>query len=275
MNGFCAPNIADPFTEADLSLIGEGRFTHAKLRDYHTREHIAQLARWGVRDTLTMLPDLYPGKKLDQHIKDCWRTILAVYPFCNIFLTGNEPNEDSSGWRGNPWVYQSHMRYILVRLFERAANMGIRIYFVLPPLSYSPKFFGGELDEWKKAFSTRPDQAGKIASLVEMHHYAGANCYWEYPKYMLDGSYGMSWQDVASWSGLRVIITEYGFSGFATGKVESAEAHAIMAEQYPMYLREVHSRGAAGAFVFHVGGTDGWAAFRIPLAAARALATAL
>ena len=287
MNGFCAPNDIRPFTESDLAVISAGRFTHAKIRDYHGLAHIGQLAGVGVRHILTMFPDLYPGKKLDAHIEDCWHTIKSVWPLCNIFLTANEPNEDSSGWRGQPWVFASHLRFVLVRIFERAANAGMVLYFVLPPLSYAPKFFGEELQGWKDAFSKHPDKDGLVPSLTSMHQYAGANCYWEYQKYMLDGAYGMSWQDVAQWAGgpdplhpgiwvpKSTIVTEFGYSGFHTNKEKNrARAHATMAKQYPQYHRENAKRGAAASFVFAVGGTEEWDRFAISTEVASSISQA-
>lgn len=270
MTGFCAPNIIDPFTRSDLAVVRAGRFGYAKLRHYHTRDHVAQLRAVGVNGFLAMFPDLHPGDDLDEHVDKCWETILATYPLCNIWQTANEPN-DPKEWRGQPWIYQSHMRYVMERVQAKAKEARIQIYYVLPPLAYTPEQFGEELQEWKDAFVYK-DRPPGVESLVDMHDYAGANCYWEYPKFMLDGAYGMAWQDVAAWSGLPPIILEYGYSGHHTLKEpDPVKAHAIMRAQYPVYVATAKKRGAVAEFVFHVGGTSHWVRYAIPDSVARSM----
>lgn len=268
MNGFCAPNKIGPFSASDLAVIKAGHFQGAKLRSYHDAANIEQLLSVGVSFFIGMWPDFYTGDSWQAHAEHCWQTVLRQYPYTNIWQTGNEPNQPEA-WENMPWQYANYLTTIVKYVEAKAEAAGMTIYYILPPLSYAPDRWP-KLGRWRAAFMTRPDKDGTIPSLVEHHHYAGANSYWQYDKFLLDGSYGMNWQDVGIWTKLPVIQVEYGYSGGERQNSNMPEIHAEMANMYPFYVRECHTRGSLGSFVFQVGG-ENWPQFALPLVAARAL----
>lgn len=280
MNGFCAPNRLEPFNQVELDIIKAGNFQTAKLMDYHTMAHVSQLRAVGVGHFLARLPTLNntADLKLDRHINKCWDTVVELYQggACNIFQVDNEPNRlrDELGWRNLLGVYSSHMRYVMRTLQARCDARGWKVYWVLPPLSYAPALWD-ELNLWKTTLTVPPDHEGKVKPLAGYCDYAGANCYWQYERFMLDGSYGMAHGDVHNWSGLPVIVVEYGYTGYllirAGAPVTMAQVYATMRKQYRPYVLESARRGVAASYVFQVGGTEDWAGLAIPLNVAKTL----
>lgn len=269
MKGFCAPNVEGLFSEQALRIISAGRFASAKIRGYHDKANILSLMDVGVRHFLSMWPDFKQGQKWQDHADKCWATIERQYPLCNIWVVGNEPND--ADWVDKHWEYATYMMAVLRDVKSRADARSWAIYFVLPPLSYAPRLWP-KLNDWREAFTMRPDPHAPDPAFREYCQYAGANCYWEFPGRMLDGSFGMLWQDVARWARLPTIITEFGYSGLQTGRVGPDVGHALMAKQYPAYIAEAHRRGAVAEYLFDVEGTDDWAGFNIPVEVAGALA---
>jgi hypothetical protein len=287
VKGCCAPNDKRPFTREELETIRIGRFDSVKLFWYHDLDNVRQLQRLhapadpsrllpaynGPQHFLGRLPDLAPGEDLEPYTDKCWLAIRDLRPVCNIWQTFNEPNlpEAVGGWGAHAWEFQFYMRENLRTLKQRAFEHGFEFYTALGPLCYAPDYWH-ELNIWRTALTTRPDKDQLTPALHEYHNYACANTYWQYPGRMLDGSYGMNWQDVQNWTGLPVIVAEWGYTGYTLTadwterpKTTMKEVHSTMAEQYPAYAAEIKRRGAVGSYVFQVGGTADWRGLAIPL----------
>ncbi len=242
---------------------------------YHTAHNVEQLKEVGVKQFIARFPELKIGQKWLPHSRACIAVVAKLYPVgVRLFQTGNEPN-DVTAWGSHGWDYTFYMRYVMrdVETYCKVQHMeigvGKDIGFILPPLSYAPALWN-MLSLWQHAFTSRPDKDHLIPALSEYHQYAGANCYWQYPKYLLDGSYGMSFGDVQNWARLPVHVVEYGYSGSLVG-VQGQELWGQMAKDYPLYVQETEKRGAKSAHVFLVGGTKDWAGLSIPGQVAQAL----
>jgi hypothetical protein len=275
MNGFCAPNVKGPFSAGDLNVVRAGQFESAKLMDYHTQDNLRQLQDAGVTHFIQRLPELKVGQKWLEHAHNCTAVLDRMYPACKLYQAGNEPNQPEA-WGDRGWEYQFYMRYVMRDIqtwcSDHGIVYGVDIEFILPPLSYAPALWRN-LNLWKGALTQRPDHEQKIPALKEYMQYAGANCYWEYPKFMQNGSYGMSFSDVHNWAGLPVHVLEYGYSAYLLGTPYPALWRQMQID-YPAYIDAAESGGALSSHVFLVGGTADWSGLSLPIVVAEVIGSA-
>ncbi|HYP40433.1 MAG TPA: hypothetical protein VEX13_08725, partial [Chloroflexia bacterium] len=249
-----------PFSPEDLGLI-RGTFNGMKLmvgnnvldaegrpdpaRWVHRPEDLAALRAVGVRHFLIRLPDSGrpDGRRplFSEYVAECVPVMEAFFAAGEReFQLDCEPNEQAA-WQGAgaEWVYQAFLRDVIREL--RSLCPWARIG--LAPLSYSPKWFGGPLDQWKRAFSEALYEKGvKVAPpLCSLFDFACANCYWQSPEKITDLGYGAGFREVRSWSGLPVVITEWGNSLCDKKPVPPPieEIRTAMCREYPQWLHQV------------------------------------
>lgn len=264
-----------PITADDLTLF-KGTFKAAKLMVgnnpdpthwIHKPADVKRLRAAGATHIIMRLPD--SGREdgtrphFDTYADECERVVKAfnnAQVGVSEFQLDNEPQEQRA-WQAkdSEWVYQAFMRDVLKELRKRCPNTR----FGLAPLSYSPKYFGGPLDNWKKAYSTKlGDGTRPLCSLFD---FACSNVYWQFPKQLKDPSFGGSFQDVRNWSGLPVVITEWGNSlCHAQTPPHRNTIIATMRNEYPEWLGWLATFNYVEAtYVFILGGTNDWDGFRV------------
>jgi hypothetical protein len=264
-----------PITQEDVTLF-RGTFEAAKLMVgnnpdphhwIHKPEDVQRLRAAGAKHILMRLPDSgrADGKRphFTTYASECEQVVKAfnnAQVGVSEFQLDNEPQEQLA-WqeKDSQWVYQAFMRGVLRELRNRCPNAR----FGLAPLSYSPKYFGGPLDKWKEAYSTRlGDGTRPLCSLFD---FACSNVYWQFPKHLKDPSFGGSFQDVRKWSGLPVVITEWGNSiCHAAPPPHRNTIIAAMRKEYPEWLGWLATfQYVEAAYVFILGGTEDWEGFRV------------
>jgi hypothetical protein len=264
-----------PITKGDIDLFS-GTFEAAKLMVgnnpdpqhwIHTPEDVKRLRAAGATHILMRLPD--SGRpdgtrpNFMTYASECEQVVKAfnnAQVGVSEFQLDNEPQEQLA-WKGDgsEWVYQAFMRDVIRELRNRCPNTR----FGLAPLSYSPKYFGGPLDEWKKAYSTKlGDGTRPLCSLFD---FACSNVYWQRPNQLKDPSFGGSFQDVHNWSQLPVVITEWANSLAHDNPAPHRNTIvAAMRKDYPQWLGWLATFGyVEAAYVFILGGTEDWEGFRV------------